>query len=173
MDFADDDGSCTCTIYRKDRQHPIKVTEYMAECRRNVGPWQSHPKRMLRHKAMIQCARLAFGLVGAFDPDEAERIVERDITPGHDPLPVGASRIEQVKAKVRAVKAPPPAAVDTDTGEVTPAHLTYAVVRNELETAKTSDDFALAVDMIRSVADKAQRAELAELAKLLQDNPGE
>ena len=31
---------------------------------------------MLRHKAMIQCARLAFGYGGIFDHDEAERIVE-------------------------------------------------------------------------------------------------
>ncbi|MGP1667495.1 MAG: hypothetical protein ACTS5I_16635, partial [Rhodanobacter sp.] len=34
------------------------------------------PRRMLRHKAMIQCARLAFGFVGVYDPDEAERIQE-------------------------------------------------------------------------------------------------
>lgn len=76
MDFQQDDESCTCIIYRKDRSHPIKVTEYMAECKRNgVGPWQSHPRRMLRHKAMIQCARLAFGFVGIYEPDEADRIV--------------------------------------------------------------------------------------------------
>ena len=31
---------------------------------------------MLRHKALIQCARLAFSLGGIFDPDEAERIDE-------------------------------------------------------------------------------------------------
>src|SRR6185295_17121438 len=37
-----------CTIYRKDRSHPIKVKEYMAECKRSLGPWQSHPRRMLR-----------------------------------------------------------------------------------------------------------------------------
>ncbi|MGC4396026.1 phage recombination protein Bet [Hydrogenophaga sp. T2] len=77
MDFEQDEQSCTCVIYRKDRSHPIRVTEYMAECRRtNVGPWQSHPRRMLRHKAMIQCARLAFGYGGIYDQDEAERIVE-------------------------------------------------------------------------------------------------
>lgn len=76
MDFNQDEQSCTCTIYRKDRGHPIQVTEYMAECKREVGPWKSHPRRMLRHKAMIQCARLAFGFVGVYDPDEADRIVE-------------------------------------------------------------------------------------------------
>lgn len=82
MDFQQDEESCTCIIYRKDRNHPIKVTEWMSECKRDgVGPWKSHPKRMLRHKAMIQCARLAFGYTGIFDEDEAQRIVERDVTP--------------------------------------------------------------------------------------------
>ncbi|KAA9157346.1 phage recombination protein Bet [Delftia sp. BR1] len=76
IEFEQDSESCTCIIFRKDRNRPIKVTEWMAECKRGTGPWQSHPKRMLRHKAMIQCARLAFGYGGIYDQDEAERIVE-------------------------------------------------------------------------------------------------
>ena len=81
MDFEQDDEKCTCRIYRKDRSRPTSVTEYMKECKRaNVGPWQSHPMRMLRHKAMIQCARLAFGFGGIYDQDEAERIAEIDVT---------------------------------------------------------------------------------------------
>jgi len=85
MDFQQDAESCTCTIYRKDRSHPIKVTEWMAECKRSAGPWLSHPYRMLRHKAMIQCARLAFGFSGIFDEDEAKRIEEASITKRIDP----------------------------------------------------------------------------------------
>lgn len=81
MEFQQDDESCTCVIYRKDRSRPVSVTEFMSECKRSTGPWKSHPKRMLRHKAMIQCARLAFGFAGIYDQDEAERIVEKDITP--------------------------------------------------------------------------------------------
>lgn len=81
MEFSQDNDSCTCIMFRKDRNHPIKVTEYMEECKRNVKPWQSHPKRMLRHKAMIQCARLAFGFGGIYDQDEAERITEIEINP--------------------------------------------------------------------------------------------
>lgn len=78
MEFVQDDESCTCKIYRKDRSHPTAVTEYMSECRRdNVQPWKTHPKRMLRHKAMIQCARIAFGFGGIYDEDEAERIVQQ------------------------------------------------------------------------------------------------
>lgn len=77
IEFEQNDESCTCIIFRKDRNRPTKVTEWMAECRRsNAGPWQSHPKRMLRHKAMIQCARLAFGYGGIYDQDEAERIAD-------------------------------------------------------------------------------------------------
>ncbi len=76
MEFEQDAESCTCVIYRKDRGRPIKVTEWMSECKRGTGPWQSHPRRMLRHKAMIQCARLAFGYGGIYDQDEAERIVD-------------------------------------------------------------------------------------------------
>ena len=76
IEFDQDDGKCTCIIYRKDRSRAIKVTEWMDECRRDTGPWKSHGRRMLRHKAMIQCARLAFGFGGIYDQDEAERIVE-------------------------------------------------------------------------------------------------
>ena len=74
MEFEQDAESCTCKIYRKDRSHPVSVTEFMEECKRDTKPWKSHPRRMLRHKAMIQAARLAFGFAGIFDEDEAERI---------------------------------------------------------------------------------------------------
>lgn len=83
MKFEQDEEFCTCIMYRKDRKHPVEVTEYMSECKRpNVGPWVSHPKRMLRHKAMIQCARLAFGFAGIYDQDEAERIAEAEAASG-------------------------------------------------------------------------------------------
>jgi len=98
MDFSQDAESCTCIIYRKDRGHPIKVTEYLAECKRDVAPWKSHPRRMLRHKAMIQCARLAFGFVGIFDQDEAERIVEAPAAPTRPADVVEAAPAELVSA---------------------------------------------------------------------------
>jgi phage recombination protein Bet len=75
-----------CLIYRKDRRHAISVRERFAECYRppfkgkdgyeGKGPWQTHTSRFLRHKAMIQAARVAFGFVGIYDPDEAERMRE-------------------------------------------------------------------------------------------------
>lgn len=69
----------TCKIYRKDRSKPTEATEYMDECKRSSDPWTKWPARMLRHKALIQCARYAFSFSGIVDPDEAERMI--DVTP--------------------------------------------------------------------------------------------
>lgn len=66
----------TCRIFRKDRSHPVEVTEYMSECRRNTDVWKQWPARMLRHKATIQAARYAFGFAGILEQDEAERMVD-------------------------------------------------------------------------------------------------
>lgn len=97
IEFEQDAESCTCIIYRKDRTRPIKVTEYLSECGRGTGPWQSHPRRMLRHKATIQCARLAFGYGGIYDQDEAERIVE-----SIEPRNMGAAEVIPIQ-QVRPV----------------------------------------------------------------------
>lgn len=78
-DQTDDNGgliAVTCKMYRKDRTHPIEVTEYMSECKRDTDTWKKYPARMLRHKATIQAARYAFGFSGIVDPDEGERIIE-------------------------------------------------------------------------------------------------
>lgn len=77
-----------CVIKRKDRSQPIVVREYFDEVVRLVSfptPWDSHPKRMHRHKAEIQAVRIAFGFAGIYDEDEAERILEKDITPPDTP----------------------------------------------------------------------------------------
>lgn len=77
-----DDGklySITATIYRKDRNHPTVITEYLSECIRDTAPWKMQ-HRMLRHKALQQCARYAFGFSGIYDQDEAERIEITDVT---------------------------------------------------------------------------------------------
>lgn len=76
IEFEETAERCTAIIHRKDREHPIKVTEWLEECRMNTEPWRKYPRRMLRHKAMIQCARMAFSLSGIYDSDEARRIVE-------------------------------------------------------------------------------------------------
>jgi len=90
MEFEQDDESCTCKIHRKDRAHPVVVTEYLDECKRNTDPWNTAPKRMLRHKAIIQCARVAFGFGGIHDEDDGKIIANaefQDVTAKPIPMP--------------------------------------------------------------------------------------
>ena len=89
-DKFDDKGnlaSITCRMFIKGRERPVCVTEYMSECKDpKSSVWTKWPARMLRHKAYIQCARMAFGITEIIDDDEASRIAvssprEKDITP--------------------------------------------------------------------------------------------
>ncbi len=80
-----------CIMYRKDRQRPTVIREYLEEIYREPiekrgqhgpyvikGPWQTHPRRFSRHKVIIQTARVALGYTGIYDEDEAERIISGD-----------------------------------------------------------------------------------------------
>jgi hypothetical protein len=48
-----------CSIYRRDRTVPTTVREYLMEVRGENTIWQKMPRRMLRHRALQQCVRLA------------------------------------------------------------------------------------------------------------------
>ena len=79
--------STTCKMHLKNRKYPIEVTEYYAECfMQKSEVWKKYPCRMLRHKAYIQAARMAFGISEMVDDDEASRITGnanqiKDVTP--------------------------------------------------------------------------------------------
>jgi hypothetical protein len=51
-----------CTIYRNDRILPVVIKEYLEEVRTDYQSWQQMPRRMLRHRVIQQCARLAFNI---------------------------------------------------------------------------------------------------------------
>ncbi len=112
MEHGPPDGeliSCTCTMYRKDRSHPVSVTEYYEECKRATEPWKMK-HRMLRHKAMIQAARYAFGFAGIYDEDEGRTIAEiTDITPPRQRVP---SPTEMIEHKPTAEKKEDPISTD-------------------------------------------------------------
>ena len=96
IEFAteDKDGkpfSVTATIHHKERSHPVEVTEYFSECSRATEPWKVNPRRMLRHKALIQCARIAFGFSGIVDDEEAVPQVQVNVTPSR---PIFRSKLE-------------------------------------------------------------------------------
>lgn len=160
-----------CIIYRKDRSHAIRAREYMAECKRGTGPWQSHPRRMLRHKSMIQCARMAFGFGGIYDQDEAERIVEMGPVQQAEPAPIADinARIKSSRQPVTDVapRGPDPQPEPEPAAEPSllppEPEVTFAQVAAALNKAKSADTLDVAADLIGQVADETQRAELADL----------
>ena len=85
-------------IYRKDRSRPTKIREYLEECFRDTGPWKSHPQRMLRHKAFMQCCRVAFSFGGIYDEDEGERISAARIVEMQNAMPAPIDITPEVKA---------------------------------------------------------------------------
>lgn len=65
--------SATCRVHRRSWKVPVEITEYLHEVKRNTDPWNKQPVRMLRHRAMIQAVRIAFGFGGIYEADEAAR----------------------------------------------------------------------------------------------------
>jgi phage recombination protein Bet len=96
LDAKDAVTAITARMFRKDRSHPTEVTEYMSECARPTDPWKQFPRRMLRHKALIQAARYAFGYSGIYDPDEAERIAATEPAPSRPHI---AAPVAQIAAQ--------------------------------------------------------------------------
>ena len=124
---------CEVIIHRKDREHATIVREFLDEVYQAprgkdggyAGPWQSHTKRFLRHKTLIQGARIAFGFAGIYDEDEANRIVDAQpvqapmlvaqVQPAAPAAPGKSSRLSAIigAAPVETVD-PKAAAVDDD-----------------------------------------------------------
>ncbi|CAM5560564.1 phage recombination protein Bet [Eoetvoesiella caeni] len=112
------------TIHRNDRTKPTIIREYLDEVYKKPykgsgnngpytvdGPWQTHPKRFLRHKGIIQCGRIALGFTGIYDQDEADRIIDmgaaivvpggsNGLTSSGQPLAIDRNRIDPVMDKL-------------------------------------------------------------------------
>lgn len=180
-----------CVIYRRDRSKPTRVRERLGECYRDTGPWNSHPARMLRHKALIQCARVAFSLSGVYDEDEAQRIIEgtssrvpdaspaiaainAEVAGDRQPIDGESTREQHVEGDgTQAASASTdaaPAAASTE-GEAPTATVndaptfTFAEVSAKINSATNTDELNAAVDLIKHVPDPAHQKELREAAK--------
>jgi phage recombination protein Bet len=187
-----------CVIYRKDRAHPTKIREYIDEVYKPpfkskdgyliTGPWQTHPKRFSRHKAMIQCARMAFGFGGIYDEDEATRIADakqppkdmgmvEELPPKAPPaystdkfntnLPAwlksiaeGKATPDKIIAKLRTIGTLTQEQIDAISKPAKPV-VTFAQVAEAMVKAANADALDAAADLIGEVADVWQREELS------------
>lgn len=125
-DILDETGklmAVKCRIYRKDRDRPTEVVEYMKECFMDKTTWKKWPARMLRHKATIQCARYAFSLSGIVDPDEYERFAETKVLKSQSPtradLPPPSNAVTAAldRFAVKETQDPETGEIQTEEGE--------------------------------------------------------
>ena len=163
FEFDREQGAMTCTIWRKDRAHPTEVEELIDECFRDTPAWKKSPRRMIRHRAFMQCARLAFGFAGLHDDDEAQRIVE--VTNERpEPPSTGAQKVRAMlspnPSNDLGTPAPPDAEDAVDVGHLEGAALYFA----RLARAPDADSAALVLDEARSVptVTQGQYEELAQ-----------
>lgn len=148
-----------CVIYRKDRTRPTVVREYLDEAYRPPfkkndyqvdGPWQTHPKRFLRHKSMIQCSRVAFGYVGISDPDEGDRIFEKDM---------GAAEVVETRTASRTEPTALPAYTDSDLQK------NLTTWRTTIEAGRATPDRIIAMISSKYALTEAQKQEICKLAE--------
>ena len=83
-----------CTIYRNDRILPIVVKEYLEEVMTNHPSWQQMPRRMLRHRVIQQCARLAFGISAQEIINVEKKLIN---TETKNPISTGKKGSKQLK----------------------------------------------------------------------------
>ena len=105
-----------CTMYRRNRQHPTVVREYLSENKRPTDNWNLMPNRMLRMRSYIQCARVCFGLGGIYDEDEGLKV---SLGEGADYFPGTATRAAATRVETpQAQEAEEPFATDEQIGEI-------------------------------------------------------
>jgi len=149
---------CEVVIYRRDRDRPIVVREYLDEVYQAPrgrdggfdGPWQTHTKRFLRHKTLIQGARIAFGFAGIYDEDEARRIIDAgtiDASTGEVTPPKPAARPEL----------PPYAQADFDKN--------LPQWRGILQSGRKTPDELIAMVGTKGVLSDAMKQAIRDLAK--------
>lgn len=149
---------CEVVIYRRDRERPTVVREYLDEVYQQPrgqnggydGPWQTHTKRFLRHKTLIQGARIAFGFAGIYDEDEARRIIDAGT------IDASTGEIVQQKPAARPELQPYPAADFT-------ANLD--VWAGAIKAGKLTPDALIAKVSTKGTLTEAQRQQIRDLAK--------
>ena len=129
---------CEMDVEKKDGSHVV-IREYLDEVYRPAfetktgyvvdGPWQSHTKRMLRHKVKIQGAREAFGFSGIYDEDEAGRIIDVTAIDQDAPKPI---------VSMKGKELPPPTPGPAKTEPVT-APVTTSVAQEGKDSTPPSD----------------------------------
>jgi hypothetical protein len=92
-----------CTIYRSDQVIPTTIREYLSEVKQEGDLWSKMPRRMLRHRALSQCARVAIGITlpDGLNQDK-DHTKSAPLLSAHTLKPKTISGLEHLKNKLSA-----------------------------------------------------------------------
>lgn len=175
FEMSKDGEECTCKIFIKNRAHPVEVTEYKSECFRSTEPWKMMPKRMLRHKALMQAARVAFGFSGIHDEDEAQDIIKRAnarvVGPvaTSEPINPFAKTPDLIEAQTADYSEPPPFVPDTPQKQLQVALSDAGIVEAKFITVfkKQASSMVGKAKLVSELSDDAANAALAEINDII------
>lgn len=101
--------SCTCTVYRKDRQHPTKQKVYFAEYNLGTAIWKSKPHTMIEKVAIAQAFRKAFPDELGGMPYTAEEMSDNNVVEANAEViatnPIPTQQTVQQQQSVQTVQA--------------------------------------------------------------------
>ena len=175
----------TIRIHRKNVEFTPELTEYLDECYRPPikkngnngpyvinGPWQTHPKRFLRHKAFIQAGRLVFGFSGIYDEDEAARILEASVVSTQTAASAADAAKQNLRRALESKPAPAEGSIEAGLRGVTGERVQgtweesvreTAAVQTKLEQAAEPEKPKFKFDISSAVAHLRTRPTLADL----------
>ena len=109
--------SCVCTVYRKDRSHPIVEEVFFDEYDKGNSMWQEKPRTMLKKCAIVSAFRKAFPFEFGGMPYTNDELpdnmtgADKLQSQGYTEVPQDAPQQPQAPAKPKAEKKP----IDEDT----------------------------------------------------------
>lgn len=137
----DGDFSCVCTVFRKDRNHPVVEEVFFDEFNQGNKMWKEKPRLMLKKVAIANAFRKAFPVEFGGMPYTSDELPDRMTVPSPD-TPEGVPARAPVQARPAPKAEPVPEAPKPAPVQETPK----ATPKKATKKAAKAQDAELVVD---------------------------
>lgn len=134
-----------CTVWRKDRNHPVICEAFYNEYAKPSPVWKQYPSAMIGKVAEVLALKRSFAINGVVSEEEV----------GHDGAGSASAARELAETKIEAMKAAKANGQSVVEVIVEPAPLHEAIVENpvKVKSRKEYDHFAM-LKAVKSVKDR-------------------
>ena len=112
-----------CSVWRKDRSHPITCEAYYSEYKKNSGVWQQYPSAMISKVSEVLALKRSFSINGVVTEEEVGEPEKTRAEKVEDAKAVAERKIAELKAAGEPVidvtpEPPPPAPFEATDADV-------------------------------------------------------